>query len=151
MKNRIFTIGSLVVALAGAGSLYGTPITTAGLTVTSGPLTFTNFTCSFNGSGNFAGACSSIDVTPLTPPPPGIQFSTNMSILGVSSADAAIAFSVTDAAGISQIGLSFNSTFLGMVVNSVTEDVYASQGGPLVGTATVDLWIYQRLHHDDDG
>lgn len=137
MKHRIFSIGTLVVALAGAGSLYATAITTPGLTVTSGPLTFSNFTCSFNGSGSFAGACSSIDVTPLTPPPPGIQFSTNMSIIGVSSADAAIAFSVTDPGGISAIGLSFNSTFLGMVVNSVTEDVYASQGGALVGTATV--------------
>lgn len=129
------------VALVGAGLAAASPITTPGLTVTSGPLTFSNFTCSFNASGNYAGACSTISVDALTPQPTGIQFSTNLAVLGVSSADAALTFNLTSTQGISNVGLSFNSNFLGMDINSVTENVYTSNGGALVGSAVVHCGV----------
>jgi hypothetical protein len=137
MKHLLFPLCAFAVALAGAGSASATAITTPGLTVTSGGLTFTNFTCAFTSSGAASGACASFDVTALAPPPPGIQFSSALSVLNVASADAALTFNVASTSAISAVGLSFNSNFLGLDVNSVTEDVYTAQGGTLVGTATV--------------
>ena len=83
-----------------------------------------------------AGSCSSIDVSALSSPPSGIQFSTDLAVLGASSADAALTFSVSAPNGINDVGLSFNSTFLGTDINSVTENIYA-QGGNLVGYGAV--------------
>jgi hypothetical protein len=137
MKSVFFPLCAFTMALAGAGAAMATPITTAGLTVTSGGLTFSEFTCAFSGSGHHLGGCDSIDVAALTPSPTGIQFSTDLAVKGISSADAALTFFVNDPGGVNAVGLSFNSTFFGMDVNSVTENVYASLGGPIVGTATV--------------
>jgi hypothetical protein len=138
MKHFLLPICTLAVALVGAGSAMATPVTQAGLTVISGGLTFSNFTCAFSGQGTFTGACDSISVTALTPQPAGIQFSSDMAVIGgPSGADAALTFNVNSTTGINAVGLSFNSTFLGLDVNSVTEDVYSAQGGSLVGTATV--------------
>ena len=137
MKSVFFPLCALTMALAGAGAAMATPITTTGLTVTSGDLIFGDFTCAFSGSGHHLGGCSSIDVAALTPLPTGIQFSTDLAVKGISSADAALTFFVDDPGGVNAVGLSFNSIFFGMDVNSVTENVYASLGGPLVGTATV--------------
>lgn len=138
MKRFVLPLCTLAVALVGAGSAMATPITKTGLTVVSGGLTFSNFTCSFSGTGIYTGACDSIKVTPLTPQPAGIQFSSDMAVIGgPSGSDAALTFDVNSTTGINLVGLSFNSTFEGMDVNSVTEDVYTAQGGTLVGTATV--------------
>ena len=132
---------TLAIALVGAVSASATPVTTSGLSVNSGGLTFSNFTCAYTSSGMNMGGCSSLDVSALTPKPAGIQFSTNLSVLGVASADAALAFTVSGSTGINQVGLSFNSNFLGMDVNSVTENIYTAQGGSLVGTMTVHCGV----------
>jgi hypothetical protein len=137
MKRLLFPICAFAVALVGAGSASATPILTPGLSVASGGITFTNFTCAFTGSGMSQGSCSSIDVAALTPSPAGIQFSTNLAVLGNSSADASLTFSLASLTGINDIGLDFNSNFFGREINSVTEDVYSALGGNLVGTATV--------------
>lgn len=137
MKRLLLPLCAFALALGSAGSALAVPVLSAG-TITSGSLTFTNFTCSFNGTNIFTGACSSIDVAALTPQPSGIMFSTDMAVIGgPSGADAALTFNVSSPSAISAVGLSFNSTFEGMDVNSVTEDVYTSLGGTLVGTATV--------------
>ena len=108
MKRSLLSLCTLAVALVGAGSAMATPITKSGLTVVSGGLTFSNFTCSFTGSGVHTGACDQIQVTALTPQPAGIQFSTDMAVIGgPSGADAALAFHVNSTSGINMVGLSF--------------------------------------------
>lgn len=141
MKRLLLPVCALAIAMVGAGSAAATTITTPGLSVTSGGLTFSNFSCAFNGSGMNAGACSTIDVASLGSNPTGIQFSTNLAVLGVSSADAALAFNLTSAQSITSVGLSFNSNFLGMDVNSVTENIYDAVNGALVGTMTVHCGV----------
>jgi hypothetical protein len=139
MKHLLLPICTLAVAFVGAGCASATPIITQhGLTLNSGAITFSDFTCVFNGTGNNVGGCGDVRVSALTPQPAGLQFSTDLVVVGSrSSADLALAFNASDLSGINSVGLSFNSTFMGMDINSVTEDVYTSVNGPLVGTVTV--------------
>jgi hypothetical protein len=112
MRRFLLPVCALAVAFAGAGSALAAPVTTAGLTLASGNITFANFTCSFNGTNIFIGACSQIDVAALTPPPSGIMFSTDMAVIGgPSGADAPLGFNFSSPTAISAVGLSFNSTF----------------------------------------
>jgi hypothetical protein len=139
MKCLKVSLLAAAIGLVSSGFASATSITTPGLSVVSGPLTFSDFTCDFTTLGPHAnGTCASISVTPLTPPPAGIQLSGPLSVLGISSADAALGFKVTSTSAVSSVGLTFTSVFLGMDVNSVVENVYdGSVSGALLGTATV--------------
>ena len=138
MKRFNTMIYGLSLALIGAGLASATPILTPGLTVTSGPATFSHFGCTFSNAGMTSGACSQVDVA-AAPVPTGLVFSAlDLSTRGISSVDESLFFDVSSTAPISAIGLSFNSSYFGLNVNSVTEDVYTSAAmTDLVGTVTV--------------
>jgi hypothetical protein len=130
-------LAAVMLTLASVGSASATSVLTPGLSVTSGGLTFSNFTCDSVGSGTHTGGCSSIGVTPLTPQPAGISLSTALSASGVSSVDGVVTFDVSAPMGVNTVGLAMDSTYLGLGVDSVTETVYASLGGPVLGDASV--------------
>jgi hypothetical protein len=132
MKHCLLPVYALALSLMGAASASATVITTPGLSVVSGPLTFSSFTCSVNGTNLFVADCNAVSAAAIAG---GIMFTSSLSTTGVSSAEAALTFDVADAAGINTVGLTFNSNFLGMQVNSVSEFIYS--GSTLVGTAIV--------------
>ena len=59
---------------------------------------------------------------------------------GTAFDDAVLGYSVSSAAGISNVGLSFNGWFDGLAISSVTEDVY--NGNQLVGSAKVSCGAF---------
>jgi hypothetical protein len=137
VKCSLSLSGTFMLVLAGVSTAYASNITTPGLTVSSGGITFSNFTCASSGTGTSNGGCSSITVAGLTPEPAGLEFTTNLSVSGSGTADAVLGFGLSSTSLINTVGLSFTSTFMGMEVNSVAETVYASQNGPVVGYADV--------------
>jgi PEP-CTERM motif len=133
-----FSKSILVTALALA-SPFITRATTvkSNPTLTIGNLTFSNFTCDVTKGGSFVtpGGCGKINVSTITDPGTGIQFSSGWTAFHNSFDDAVINYHVSSTSGIDTIGLDFNGIFEGYAVSSVTESVYA--GGKLVGFAEV--------------
>lgn len=134
-KAILVSAASLLLPLLGQA----TPVNTVG-TLSVGGLSFDNFACSVTKQG-VAGptSCGKIDVSTISNPAQGIQFSSGFlagSLGFLSFDDATINYHVTSAAGIDKIGLDFNGTFYGWAISSVTETVKDSNNN-IVGFATV--------------
>jgi len=119
---------ALVAALAMFGAAaQAAPIST-NPTIQSGNYTFSNFTIAVTSQGNAlptTGAGNAVDVSGLSGAN-GIQISSGFTAVGASSfSDAAISYVVTGTAGLTSVGLSFDGTFLGLAISSVTETIYA--------------------------
>ncbi|MBO1077566.1 PEP-CTERM sorting domain-containing protein [Roseomonas haemaphysalidis] len=119
---------ALVAALAMFGAAaQAAPIST-NPTIQSGNYTFSNFTIAVTSQGSAlptTGAGNAVDVSGLSGAN-GIQISSGFTAVGASSfSDAAISYVVTGTAGLTSVGLSFDGTFLGLAISSVTETIYA--------------------------
>ena len=107
---------------------YATPISPSLMLSTSG-LTFNNFSCVVTGEGSaFPTTCGSVDVQTISHPGNGIQISSGFTAFPFSFSDANVNYHVSSKTGIDTVGLSFNGTFEGMGISSVTETVYSDPG-----------------------
>jgi hypothetical protein len=122
--------------LVGASSAWGASVTTPSLGVKSGAITFSDFSCDLVGSEIATPNCSSIDVVPLKPDPAGFDTLMNLAVTGPGSEAVVLGFKVSDTNGLESLGLSVASNVSGLAIGSVTEFVYTSLGGPLVGVAS---------------
>ncbi|WP_207448222.1 PEP-CTERM sorting domain-containing protein [Roseomonas marmotae] len=100
---------------------------------TTGGITFNNFTIALSGEGNsFPTIAKNVDVS-LIPEGVGLQFSSSFSVLTDPKAeipsgsvlDAAISYIASGTSGVTSIGLSFDASFFGLAVASVTETAWA--------------------------
>ena len=103
-------------------------------------LTFNDFSCNVTHEGIASpGGCGKIDVSTISHPGTGIEFSSGFtagSIGFVSFDDATINYHVNSTTGIDKVGLDFNGTFYGYAISSVTESIYDGKGDE-VGFASV--------------
>ena len=123
------------------GAAQAAPIT-SNPTLSSGALTFSDFTATVTTQGAAApGTASAVDVSLLGGGAAGIQISSGFTALGapgVNFADAAITYVARGTAGVTSVGLSFDGYFLGLAVASVTEAVYADAArSTLLGSMVV--------------
>lgn len=126
------------VAIIAPIASQATPVAiTTNPTLSVSGLTFNDFTCSLTSGGGAStpSDCNQINVGTITSPATGLQITSGFLAGAGTFTDATLGYQVADAAGINQIGLSFNGFFLGEGVASVTENVFS--GSTLVGTATV--------------
>lgn len=143
-------LGGALLLVAGAAS--ATIITTPGLSITVGDKTFSNFTCNVVGGGLFGPAsCATIDVTGLGTDPLGLRFQSGFAAGSNSNVDVLLGYTVTvnnPAQRINAIDLSFNGSFFGLAVTSVTETAFSGitnvgqvqvSNPPLVLSATMPL------------
>jgi hypothetical protein len=134
--------GSLALGLSAA---HAVPIT-SNPTLSGGGMTYDDFNATLTKGGLLAtpNNASQIDVSLITAPGvTGIQIASGFVAGAGSFDDAAIDYTATSATGISSIGLSFNGSFLGLAVASVTEDVWSDPAhSKLVGTATVSCSVF---------
>ena len=134
---------ALVAGLAiFGGAAQAAPIT-SNPTLTSGGLSFSDFTATVTTQGAAApGTASAIDVSVLGGGATGIQISSGFTAIGgpapANFSDAAITYIASGTAGLTSVGLSFDGYFMGLAVASVTESVFADAARTtLLGRAVV--------------
>lgn len=112
-------------------------------------LTFNDFSCNVS-KGGFANpvGCGQIDVSTITHPGTGIQFSSGFTALGFGFDDAIINYHVGSTSGIDHVGLDFNGTFYGYAISSVTENIFDSNGDQ-VGMAKVSCGAFAGCSQTD--
>ena len=131
MNRLLFRALAGVAALTLAASFASADPLAASTVLTSGPLTFTGFTATINGTGSYSPTTvSGMSVDALTIGQPGIQFTGALDAFGAgSSGDVALSYVATAARG-----TMINDIFLGLsgailVGNSnvaITECAYAN-------------------------
>lgn len=133
MKRTTFhALAGLAAMAAMASGAYATPISIApSPTLTVGGLTFSDFTTSITGEGNYSPTmASSISVATLTVGDPGIEFTGDFDAFGSgSSGDVALDYTVTSSgAKIDDVFLGLGgATLVGSGANvTVTECAYAN-------------------------
>ena len=133
-----------VACILSAGAAVAAPILSAG-TISSGGLTFSNFTCtSPGGIGLNAGGCGTIDVAGSGS---GLAISTLLQTAAggggpvVSALDVVIGYQVTATTALSSIGLNFNGAVTGPVGEAqVREQVFADAARSiLIGQGLVSV------------
>ena len=129
MNRILFRALAGVAALTLAAGVASADPLAASTVLTSGPLTFTGFTATINGTGSYTPtSVSGISVDALTTGQPGIQFTGGFDAFGAgSSGDVALTYAVSAAPGtmINDIFLGLSGTVL--VGNSnvaITECAY---------------------------
>ena len=130
MNRKFFRALAGVAALTLVAGVASADPLAASTVLTSGPLTFTGFTATINGTGSYVPTtASSISVSSLTTGQPGIQFTGGFDAFGAgSSGDVALSYVAS-----ASPGTMINDIFLGLsgavlVGNSnvsVTECAYA--------------------------
>ncbi len=108
-------------------------------TLTVAGNTFSNFTCSLTGNGTPT-SCGQINVG-ADPLNNGIELSSGFTALPGQFTDAALSYSVSGTTPISGIDLSFNGTFAGFAISSVTETAIDPTTGNHVGFLKVDCGL----------
>ena len=133
-------------------SAYAVPIS-LDPTLTVNGMTFSNFDVHLTHSGSLAFPIEAkeIDVSLIgTPGATGIQISSGFIVLGSGFDDAAITYTATSATGIRNVGLSFDGSFFGLAITSVTENVYSDVGHThLAGKALVSCGAFVGCHQTD--
>jgi PEP-CTERM motif len=137
--KRFLPVTAVAAGLVGlATSAHATPITPSP-TITSGNITFTNFTCSVVGGNGLT--CGQISVVPYvssTPPDPiagldGIQLQGAFNA-GTETEDVAITYDATIAgATFHDASMSYNGT----ATTNISEQIFNVADGALVGTLNV--------------
>ena len=125
-----FSKSILVAAVSVMAPLmsHATPVQTDP-TLSIGDLTFNQFSCNVSSGGDsILTGCGQIDVSTITHPGTGIQFSSGFTALGVGFDDAVINYHVSSTTGIGQVGLDFNGYFFDRAISAVTESVFDSKG-----------------------
>ncbi|MDQ2776303.1 MAG: PEP-CTERM sorting domain-containing protein [Acidobacteriota bacterium] len=112
-------------------------------------LTFNDFTCQVSKAGSASGSCGNINVSTMTRPGTGIEFSDGFTALGVGFDDAVLHYHVNSTTGIDNVGLDFNGTFYGYAISSVTESVFDGSGHE-VGFASVACGAYAGCTRADN-
>jgi hypothetical protein len=137
-------LGTVIVAgtaLAAASVAQAAPITTPDLSYNINGVTFSNFNAVVTGEGlSTPTAASSINV--VTFGGTGLQFNSGFSAAAgpnspTSFVDAAISFVATGASAITSIGLSFDASYFGLAIASVTETVWNADRSVILGQAVV--------------
>jgi hypothetical protein len=115
---------------------------TSNPTFTAGGLTFDTFGISVTHTGQaFPTSSDQVNVDLLSGAT-GLQFSSGFIAQNVAFADAAITYVVSGASAITSVGLSFDGTFMGQAVASVTESIWADAARTiLAGQAYVSCAI----------
>jgi hypothetical protein len=115
---------------------------TSNPTFTAGGLTFDTFGISVTHTGQaFPTASDQVNVDLLSGTT-GLQFSSGFIAQNGAFSDAAITYVVSGASAITSVGLSFDGTFLGQAVASVTETIWADAAKTiLAGQAVVSCAI----------
>jgi hypothetical protein len=105
------------------GSAAANPIT-PGLTLSSGGNTYSNFGCIITNGGGlaFPTNCAHIDASSSGG---NLNIASGFTAAFGTFDDAVITYQVTSASPITSVDLTFNGTFLGFAVSSVTETVYS--------------------------
>jgi hypothetical protein len=121
---------ALVAALAMFGTTAQAALIETNPTIVSGGITFSDFTAVVTGQGDRGPTTNvgTVDVTGLAAGP-GIQFSSGFNAVyidGYSYVDAKITYTASGTAGVSQVGLNFDATFMGFAIASVTETIYSN-------------------------
>jgi hypothetical protein len=116
---------------------------TSNPTFTAGGLTFDTFGISVTHAGQaFPTSSDQVNVDLLTGGATGLQFSSGFIAQNNAFSDAAISYIVSGASAITSVGLSFDGTFLGQAVASVTESIWADAARTiLIGQAYVSCAI----------
>jgi hypothetical protein len=116
---------------------------TSNPTFTAGGLTFDRFGISVTHAGQaFPNGNDQVNVDLLTGGATGLQFSSGFIAQNNAFSDAAISYIVSGASAITSVGLSFDGTFLGQAVASVTESIWADAARTiLIGQAYVSCAI----------
>jgi hypothetical protein len=113
-------------------------------TFTSGDLTFDTFTVSVTHFGQaFPNANDQVNVNQIPgTPSPGLEFSSGFIAQNNAFSDAAISYIVRGATAVTSVGLSFDGTFLGQAIASVTETIWADAARTIqIGQAYVSCAI----------
>lgn len=131
-----------VAGLLSMATAQAAPIT-ASTVLSSGAMTFSNFSCVDNSTGLSTGNCSGLQVNSFASGP-GIEISGGLNAASQTSSssnlDVLIAYQVTSTTPLSSIALGFNGAVLGsgLGVASVTETAYSDAARTqLLGLATV--------------
>jgi hypothetical protein len=118
------TCAAAALALSlGMGSASAAPISPE-LTLSSGGNTFSNFSCiATNGGGlAFPTNCAQIDASTSGG---NLNIASGFTAAFGTFDDAVITYQVTSASPITSVDLTFNGTFLGLAVSSVTETIFS--------------------------
>ena len=152
-------IQAACVAAIGQGLLSALPTSAYAVPITSNPtlaingMTFSTFDVHLTHSGvlSFPLKAKEIDVSLIgTPGATGIQISSGFIVLGNGFDDAAITYTATSDTGIQNVGLSFNGSFFGLAITSVTENVYSDVNHThLAGKARVSCGAFVGCHQTD--
>ena len=145
MKRTTFhALAGFAVMVLAAGGAYATPIAISpSPTLTVGALTFSDFSASITGEGNYSpDTATAIDVASLMTGMPGIEFTGDFDAFGSdSSGDVALDYTVTAAAGttIGDIWLGLDgATLVGANANvTITECAFASLGSAAIKCISV--------------
>ena len=137
------SVAAVALAITYGGAAVAAPIVPSP-TVTVGGLpgaVFSNFTCSLTGFGGSPTNCNQINVNP-SPLNNGIEFSSGFTASIGQFTDATLSYTVTDTNPINAIDLSFNGTFFGLGVSSVTETVRNAANNQIVGFLKVSCSLF---------
>lgn len=155
MGLNIKTLFLGAVGAVGLVASYGTPafavpvtaVPPAGISVAGLPgANFNTFTCTLTGTGNPT-SCSQIDVH-ASPLNNGIEFSSGFTAQFGQFTDATLSYRVDDTNAINGVDLSFNGTFLGFAVSSVTETVRNAANNQIVGFLSVSCSLLSCTQSD---
>ncbi len=132
---------ALVAALAMFGAAAQAAPITSNPTIVSGSYTFSEFTITLTGQGDRAPTdVNAIQVVGINGGT-GIQITSGFNATNfdqLSSVDAFISYKVTNTSNINSVGLSFDASFLGFAIASVTESVYRYSDRQELGQAVVN-------------
>jgi hypothetical protein len=118
---------ALVAALAMFGAAAQAAPITSNPTIVSGGYTFSDFQLTLTGQGDRAPtSVNAVEVLGLTNGA-GIQITSGFNAVNIdqlSSLDALISYKVTGTGNLTAVGLTFDASFLGLAVASITETIY---------------------------
>lgn len=157
LSNFIRTTCAAAVGVGLVSALLAAPAQavpiTSNPTLSTNGMTFNNFDVHLTRSGllAFPDRSKEIDVSLIgTSGATGIQISSGFTVLGTGFDDAAITYTATSATGIKNVGLSFDGSFFGLAIASVTESVYSDVNRTqIAGTAMVSCGAFVGCHHTD--
>ena len=117
---------ALVAALAMFGAAAQAAPVSSNPTIVSGGITFDTFTISVTSAGaaSFPTANNQVNVNAMSTGT-GITINSGFTSLGGGFSDAAITYVARGTAAVSQVGLSFDGSFFGLAIASVTETIYS--------------------------
>ncbi len=147
--HRLLAAAALAASSLAFGIAHADPISGPSSFSVAG-VSFGNFSCTLTGSGAATPSkCNQITVG-ANPQGDGIEFSSGFTAagLGYNYKDADINYEAKDANGITGVDLSFNGTFFGFAIASVTETVIDKATGNQVGFLSVNCSLVDCTRTD---